>query len=280
MRSGSLLTIALSLLLAAGVAYLGNEWLERRLAEHETGAPSPAPAPETAPVVVAAETLPVGAPIEESGVEVIEIPPDAVPEGAFSDPSQVIGKILRQPVYAGEMILPPRLVGDATGSVLSAMIAPGKRAMTVAVNDVSGVAGFATPGSRIDVVATGLGGEPLTVLQNIKVLAAGRSLQPTADGGGTGGGPRALTLEVTPAQAEELAAAASAGGIQLTLRNQSDDATVDLDPGRMAPVGMPLARAETDTGGDGGREPAPQRRELIVIRGTEQCRTRPGSDCR
>jgi pilus assembly protein CpaB len=123
-----------------------------------------------------------------------------------------------------------KLAPEGVGAGLSAVIPEGYRAMTVKVDDVVGVSGFIMPGSFVDVVAIivpsasqGEAQGPISkiVLQNIKVLASGPKLdspenqrEPTA--------VKAVTLQVTPEQAEKLVLAVNEGKLQLVMRNYSD----------------------------------------------------------
>jgi pilus assembly protein CpaB len=111
------------------------------------------------------------------------------------------------------------------------VVSPGHRAVTVAVNEVAGVAGFVTPGNKVDVVlTTPLPGNPnetisKIVLQNVPVLATGQIAQETKDGK-----PivvPTVTLDLTPEDAENLVLAANKGPLQLLLRNFSDTAEVE-----------------------------------------------------
>ena len=241
MNAGSVVTILFSLALAGGVAYIGNAWLERRLDN------SLQESPALVSVVTAAKDMPVDTRLDKSFLRLSQMPPALVPAGAIQDLDDLLGKVLKEPVYAGEVISSNRLLGDAGVNVLSALLAPGKRAITVRVNDVSGVSGFLLPGSRVDVISTRRGSQARTVLQDIKILAVGQTLQAAGEGALPA---KAVTLEVEPRQAEVLAEAADRGNVQLTLRNQSDRALVSTSRGnetRAAPVAA-TAIAESASG--------------------------------
>ena len=112
-----------------------------------------------------------------------------------------------------------RFANSPGASPLAAIIPEGKRAITVAVNDVVGVSGFILPGSRVDIIASE-GGQPKTILQNIKVLAVGQSVSQEKND------PvqvSVVTLEVDPIQAEIIS---NAQGLRLTLRNPVDSILV------------------------------------------------------
>src|SRR6185436_1674634 len=107
-----------------------------------------------AQVVVAAVDISFGQKITAEAVKTMGWPRDSVPEGAFHNTAEVVGKFANQKLVPGEAILNSRAVGEAGGSSLAALIEPGKRGVTVRVDDVIGVAGFLLPGNRVDVLAT------------------------------------------------------------------------------------------------------------------------------
>jgi pilus assembly protein CpaB len=176
------------------------------------------------PVVMAADDIQVGAKLEARDVHVVTLPQSAVPPGAFSGTSQVLGRGAILPVSKGEFILPSKLAALNAGSGLPSMIPQGMRAVSVRVNDVVSVAGFVQPGSHVDVLATGQGGgndrQTTTVLENVLVLAVGKSLDrnPLADAQTA----PVITLAVSPDDAQKLALVSQEGRIQLSLRNPMD----------------------------------------------------------
>ncbi len=176
------------------------------------------------PVVMAADDIQVGTKLEAHQVHVVTLPQSAVPPGAFSATSQVLGRGAILPVSKGEFILPSKLAALSAGSGLPSMIPQGMRAVSVRVNDVVSVAGFVQPGSHVDVLATGQGGgndrQTTTVLENVLVLAVGKSLDrnPLADAQTA----PVITLAVSPDDAQKLALVSQEGRIQLSLRNPMD----------------------------------------------------------
>jgi pilus assembly protein CpaB len=176
-------------------------------------------------VMVAANDLQVGARVEEHDIKVIRIPGADLPPGAPRKRSEVIGHGVIIPIYRGEFILPNRLAAENAGSGLPSLIPPGMRAVSVRVNEVVSVAGFVTPGTRVDVLLTGTPGnggeqETTTVLQNVAVLAAGHTLERTSTGEAQN--TAVITLLVSPDDAQRLTLASSQGHIQLALRNPLD----------------------------------------------------------
>jgi len=176
-------------------------------------------------VIVAANDLQVGARVEERDIKIIRIPSADLPPGAPRKKADVVGHGVIIPISKGEFILPNRLAGENAGSGLPALIPPGMRAVSVRVNEVVSVAGFVTPGTRVDVLLTGAPGgggeqETTTVLQNVAVLASGHTLERTSSGEAQN--TAVITLLVTPDDAQRLTLASSEGHIQLALRNPLD----------------------------------------------------------
>jgi pilus assembly protein CpaB len=154
-----------------------------------------------------------------------------LPKGAILKPESAIGRGVVSDLSQGEPILESRLAPEGSGGGLAATIRQGMRACAVKVDEVIGVAGFVTPGMRVDVLVAGTapgvaadqGTQVKTLLQNIEVLSAGASIQKDAEGKPQE--VRVVNLLVTPEQAQILGLAASMGGqthIQLVLRNPLD----------------------------------------------------------
>jgi pilus assembly protein CpaB len=178
-------------------------------------------------VVVANADLSLGSELRPDDLKTIEWPASAVPEGSFEDASKLLGRGLVASVVRHEPILPGKLSSKEAGSGLPPIIPPGKRAMSVRVNEVIGVAGYVLPGTRVDVVATqnpSNRAEDMTskvVLSNVQVLTAGTRVEhDTKDGKPMQ--VTVVTLVVTPDEAERLTLASTEGKIQLALRNPLD----------------------------------------------------------
>jgi pilus assembly protein CpaB len=172
--------------------------------------------------IVAANDLQVGAKVEEHDISVITV--SDLPAGAPRKKADVLGHGVIIPISKGEFILSNKLAGEnVTG--LPSLITLGMRAVSVRVNEVVSVAGFVTPGTRVDVLLTGTptGGndaQTTTVLQDVKVLASGHTLEKSATGEAQN--TPVITLLVTPDDAQRLTLASSEGHIQLALRNPLD----------------------------------------------------------
>jgi pilus assembly protein CpaB len=178
-------------------------------------------------LVAAAKDIPLGTVLAAADLTKIQIVGQA-PEGAILDPKNAIGRGVISEIYSGEPILNSRLAPVGSGGGLAATIPPGMRAIAVKVDQVVGVAGFVTPGMRVDVLISGVpptgGGQQQTqahtILQNIDVLSAGTDIQ--RDASGKPQQVQVVNLLVTPEQAQVLTLA-SDQKIQLVLRNPLDN---------------------------------------------------------
>jgi len=181
-------------------------------------------------VIVAADDLQVGAKVGERDIKIIKIPGSDLPAGAPRKKSEVLNHGVILPITKGDFILTTKLAGENAGNGLPSLIPPGMRAVSVRVNEVVSVAGFVTPGTRVDVLLTGAPGgaeqETTTVLQNVAVLASGHTLERTSTGEAQN--TAVITLLVTPDDAQRLTLASSEGHIQLALRNPLDTKSADV----------------------------------------------------
>jgi pilus assembly protein CpaB len=205
--------------LALALGFLASVYVYKNL-QSKTGS-----ADAGVDVIVAADDLQVGARVEERDIKVIRIPGADLPPSAPRKRADVLGHGVIVPISKGEFILPNRLAGENAGSGLPSLIPPGMRAVSVRVNEVVSVAGFVTPGTRVDVLLTGTPGaaseeQTTTVLQNVAVLASGHTLERTATGEAQN--TAVITLLVSPDDAQRLTLASSEGHIQLALRNPLD----------------------------------------------------------
>ena len=231
-------TIVLVLALLAGVmtTALTARWLQAQTADHS-------------PLVVANVDVPLGTPLEAAMLTTVAWPPNARPHGAVQDPGALIGRVTRTSLSRHEPVLEAKLAAVGSRGGLSAAISPGKRAITVKVNEVVGVAGFALPGSVVDVMVhtqtDDIRNKPSAalskiVLERILVLAVAQDASRDANA------PRvanAVTLEVTPEEAERMDLARSVGTLSLVLRNPSDVAQTRTEGARKNDL---LALTQTD----------------------------------
>jgi pilus assembly protein CpaB len=185
-------------------------------------------------VIVAARELNIGAIIDVADMRAEMWPSSKIPDDAFREMDEVVGRVPINKILADEPVVSRRLADRGSGFGLAPKVPPGMRAMSVRVNDVIGVSGFVLPEARVDVLVTGLprgqessGQMTKTILGNVRVISAGENLEPDASGK-----PQrvtVVTLLVTPHQAELLTLAGSQGRLQLVLRNSSDKEVEDTD---------------------------------------------------
>jgi pilus assembly protein CpaB len=191
----------------------------------------PAVKQPVSPVVVAARDLPLGTRLEPTHLRTVEWPAHAVPAGAQSDPGTVVGALTLAHLVANEPVLVDK-VADRGGfhTLMALKIPEGLRAVSVRVNDVTGISGFVAPGTRVDVIAiinakhVDGGQGAFTLLENIEVLASAQEMESRAAEPAV---VNTVTLLVTPAQAERLALANNSGTLQLALRGYHDRGTGD-----------------------------------------------------
>jgi pilus assembly protein CpaB len=221
MRRRSLFMVLLSLLFGMGAAWAAKNWVDQRTRAADARG-------EEIGVVVAAMEIPYGAAIEARHVKVITVPKGTPLGNHFAQISEIEGLVATQKSLSGEVLLKERFTKRGAGSTLAALIRQDMRAVTVRVDDVVGVAGFLLPGNHVDIVAARKHDDRATtetILLDINVLAVDQTSNQDKNE------PvivRAVTLEMTPKQAEILVRAREEGRIQLTLRNPTDDARPEL----------------------------------------------------
>ncbi|HTG94899.1 MAG TPA: Flp pilus assembly protein CpaB [Pyrinomonadaceae bacterium] len=180
-------------------------------------------------VAVAKVQIPLGTKIVAEQITVVQFPKESTPDGTFESADKLVGRVAVVNIPAREPITESRLAPEGTAAGLSAVIPEGYRAMTVKVDDAAGISGFIMPGAFVDVVVVidpreGSGmQDPISkiVLQNIKVLANGQNID-KPENQREANSVKAVTLQVTPEQAEKLALASNEGKLQLVMRNQID----------------------------------------------------------
>jgi pilus assembly protein CpaB len=222
-------------------------------------------------VAVAKVAIPVGTKIIPEQVMVVQFPSESTPDGAFETVEKLTGRVAVANIAPREPITEARLAPEGTAGGLSAVIPEGYRAMTVKVDDVVGISGFIMPGTLVDVVVvinpaenTGTQ-DPISkiVLQNIKVLANGQNIdKPESER--EANSVKAVTLLVTPEQAEKLALASSEGKLQLVMRNsidQGDEQTKGIN--KRALLGGDRANPVPDPGSLKSEQPKQNPRPMM-----------------
>ncbi|MBT8766352.1 Flp pilus assembly protein CpaB [Metapseudomonas boanensis] len=258
MSARTLTLVALSLVLGLGAAWMANNWLSAKL--------NASPDDNLQAVVVATVEIPFGQMIEAQQVTLVRMPKGTVPDDAFDATDKVVGKIATFSMLRGDILRGARVAEHLGGSTLASLIATDKRAISVRVDDVVGVGGFLLPGNRVDVLATkkvsgSSEAQSKTILEDLRVLAVDQTAstdktQPVV--------VRAVTLEMSPKEAEILVKAMTEGQLQLALRNPLDDQKKPVQPA-VAAIEKPVPAVVAPkpvvrrSGGGGG---------VIIIRGT------------
>jgi len=252
-----LILIFLSLMMAVGAAWVANNWVKAQLISKASAEPN------TQVVVAAAMAIPYTTKVESRHLKLIQIPEGVLPAGAYTDIEEVVGQVAITSIARGEILNAERFAKHTRGSTLAALVNENMRAITVRVNDVVGVAGFLLPGNTVDVLAARKNRDQRatieTILTNIKVLAVD---QTAATNENEPVIVRAVTLEMTPKQAEKLVKASTEGSIQLTLRNP-DSEEIEPEPEPTKPVVKTPAK-----------QYAPSGSTVEIIRGTDVKKTK------
>lgn len=245
-----------SLLTGATAVAVAAIWMKQKMSD------------ATVSVVVAGRDLLAGEKLTAENLKLVSWPGSARVKGSSDSPQLLEGRVMAYPVVMGEPILEGRLAPVGSKAGLSAIITPGHRALTVKVNEVVGVAGFAMPGNYVDVLVTihQDNKPPISkiVLERILVLATAQEhmvrdeIKPKV--------VNAVTLEVTPEQAEKLDLARTVGTLSMALRNQIDQQLVTT---RGALIGDVLKAPSVATPRVAARDavPNPGVAEIEVIRG-------------
>lgn len=217
----ALVMIGISIVVALAAVWLAARWVSREVAM------------STTKVVVAAQDIPIGSALTAQTIRATDWPAASVPAGSVSDPAKVTDRVVIVGLQKDEPILLAKLAPEGAKAGLSAIVGKGKRAVTVKVNEVVGVAGFALPGNYVDVMVNtqeeGTRGADKDnslskiVLERVLVLAVAQETSTDVNR------PKvvsAVTLELTPEEAEKLDLARSVGTLSLVLRNQIDQEPV------------------------------------------------------
>ncbi len=255
----AIIMLFIALLLGALAVALAARWLGQR-SEVMTNK-----------VVAAARDVQLGAELTPDMLMTVEWPAGSIPQGALKDAKALEGRVVKTSVLRGEPLLESKLAPLGTKGGLSAVIAQGKRAITVKVNEVVGVAGFALPGSYVDIMVNTEDEQERTVskivLENILVLAVAQEASRDETK------PKvvnAVTLEVTPEEAEKLDLARSVGNLSLALRNQidkEDTRTAGIRKRELLGEPAPAPKAAPARAAQAPRKPA-QRPPQVVVKVT------------
>ena len=224
-----------------------------------------------ATVVVAALPIARGMTLQPALLKTVNYPQDAVPVGAFQSIQQLTGaaavqRLALRSMSPNEPILLTEVSGPGGKLNLSSVLDPGMQAVSLRANDVSGVGGFVLPGDRVDVLLTRQVGADKTgvaqiIAENVRVLGIDQSDNDEADKPSVA---KAITIEVTPAQAQTITLGQTVGNVSLSLRHVADSealakrATTEAElgfwvsnrPASTKPVAAPVAVAAGEKPGE------------------------------
>ncbi|HEV2596079.1 MAG TPA: Flp pilus assembly protein CpaB [Sphingomicrobium sp.] len=220
----TLIALGLALVLGLVAVFLANSFL--------SGTERKAALNGTTKVAVASAPMAYGTDITADKVRFVDYPNSSLPQGAFTNAGQLlpVGKrrVALLPIGVNEPILASKISGAGQGASIAALLPDGMRAATVAINDVSGVAGFIQPNDSVDVLITrtvpgaaGTGSGQVTdvLLQNVRVIAMDQESK-SADGSPKVA--KTATLEVSPVDSQKLALAQTVGTLSLVLRKPGE----------------------------------------------------------
>ena len=249
-------------LAAALVAYFG-------LARQTQGANGPADRPVA--VVVAARALPARRPLTAGLLRVDHRPASQVPAGSVAAPEELAGQVTTADIAADQPVTREMVTPRSASPGMAWAIAPSRRAVTVALDPVSGVAGFLEPGDHVDVLVTleADGGQAVTrtILQNARLLAIGTRTEAAPPEDDSQEKPASsATLEVTPREAQALALAAARGKLQLALRGLEDAEQPPVAALASAAVtGRPAVPRPREVR-EAGTDPVPRAKARVAVR--------------
>ncbi len=245
---------------------------------------APAPAPVTEQVLTASAALPGGSLLQPGNISSATIAISSQAPGELVDNSAnraaLVGSMIRVPLGAGSPILDDEVIRPGDHGFLAAVLAPGTRAVTVAVDTVTGANGLIWPGDSVDVLLTqDIGGAPESksiaaevVLSGVRVIATGSEVVKDASTGANGNtnnnaAAGTVTLEVTPDEASRCLVATNLGRLSLIVHSAQGVQKAEGQPPPPAPVfagdvspamaeGVPAQAQVTtvnviSTGGDG-----------------------------
>lgn len=228
MKRQSLIAIGVALVFGLVAVFLANTYLlSGRNAQSPDG---------TTKIAVANVPLDFGTELKPEMIRLINYPTDALPAGSFRSAAELTGaknrRVVIAPIAVNEAILATKISGKGAGASIAALLPDGKRAVSVRINDVSGVAGFIQPSDAVDVlitrqIANGDRSQQVTdvLLQNTRVIAMGQRAKNET---GKPAVAKTATLEVTPVDAQKLALGQQVGDLSLVLRKPGERDDVSL----------------------------------------------------
>jgi pilus assembly protein CpaB len=242
MRTSTVIILAVAISMGGSAAYLTRSWLKDQTRASATV--------QAGTIVVAAESLAYGTVMTSDNVAEVPWFSNTLPEGAFAVKDDLLNsgrRVVLSPMKRGEAVLRSKVTGPGQRASLASLLDEGKRAVTVSVDDVRGVAGFVLPGDFVDIVIIADDGSPKRqsysdiLLEHVKVLAID---QVASEGEGQPTVAKAVTVEVTKEQAQKILLATNIGKLSLILARPVESTpdpnrrVSEKDIGRTAPEPM------------------------------------------
>lgn len=255
MRRSNLLVLLVAIVMGGVAAFMARNWIAAQA--------NVAPAP-TGTIVVASAPLTFGTALTRENIREIPWPAGRLPDGAYSSKEELL-KDGRRAVLArfarDEPILKTKVTGPDQRASLSALLEEGKRAVTVRVDDVRGVAGFVLPGDRVDVLLIRQVPRPNgpadnisdVLLQNVKVLAVDQVINERQEAATVA---KAVTLEVATEQAQKIILATNIGKLSLILRQAGENHSASVRRISESDLGLDIVSAERPVAAPQAPEPA------------------------
>jgi pilus assembly protein CpaB len=247
MRRSNLIILLLALAMGIVAALMARSWI----AAHETTATGPA----TGTIVVATAPLPFGTVLTPDNVSEIPWTEPKLPEGAFATKTDLLKdgrRVVLTAMERSEMVLRPKVTAPGQRASLSGLLEEGQRAVTVRVDDIRGVAGFILPGDRVDVVLlrteTQKGeteNSADVLVQYVKVLAIDQLVNERQDQPAVATVAKAVTLQVSPDQAQKILLAGNIGKLSLVLRQPGEGRSAEAGRITDSDLGPGFARRDT-----------------------------------
>jgi pilus assembly protein CpaB len=230
----------------------------------------------TSQVVVANADVSPGNALSAPALKVATWPKELIPPQAASALNQVDGRVVLSSISSGEPILLSKLAPIGTAAGLSSLMEENKRAFTIRVDDVTGVAGFIHPGDKVDILADMkvkvLDDENFskTILQNIKVLSTGQIWEQKG-GDGKPTVVNTVTIELNPQQSEVMNLASNEGKIRLVLRGRRNDTIVETEGVAVSSLfGFAKKQAAAPVADPADKEVKKDERTVEVIKGMDR----------
>jgi len=228
MRASTIIMIAFAVVFGLLAVFIAQAWLNNQADLRAKNFDANRPTVATQTIVVARQTLRFGTQLESSMLQEVPWPSQALPAGAFAKIADLLNggsRVVLAAIEPNEPVLALKVTGAGQRATLSALVAPGMKAVTIRVNDVEGVGGFVLPGDRVDVALTRQidksSASTEVVLQNARVLAIDQTADERASKAAVA---KSVTLEVDMTDAQKLSLASTVGSLSLMLRKAGDTA--------------------------------------------------------